>query len=191
MPMRERAIERAPANQGEPHGQGERMGGEHWKDRHRDRRSAGRPKNPKDSAPQAFRDMSAHDHVARERGPGDVPGADQMAKHDRQRDRKDALDLVHHSGTGRHEGFRLDGELSSNACDRFTIAAHESLLEQQIQLVIRGLDPRIHQTQRSFFKGWIAGSSPAMTRLRKAARLVNENQERMALANRSTAGGII
>jgi hypothetical protein len=30
------------------------------------------------------------------------------------------------------------------------------------QLVMRGLDPRIHH-KNAFEKGWIAGSSPAMT----------------------------
>jgi hypothetical protein len=30
-------------------------------------------------------------------------------------------------------------------------------------IVIRGLDPRIHPLRKNFFKGWIAGSSPAMT----------------------------
>jgi hypothetical protein len=34
---------------------------------------------------------------------------------------------------------------------------------------MRGLDPRIHHSsQDSFEKGWIAGSSPAMTELQKA-----------------------
>jgi hypothetical protein len=31
-------------------------------------------------------------------------------------------------------------------------------------VVMRGLDPRIHPlSKKRFFKGWIAGSSPAMT----------------------------
>jgi hypothetical protein len=30
-------------------------------------------------------------------------------------------------------------------------------------IVMRGLDPRIHLFRKNLFKGWIAGSSPAMT----------------------------
>jgi hypothetical protein len=33
------------------------------------------------------------------------------------------------------------------------------------QIVMRGLDLRIHPLRKSFFKRWIAGSNPAMTDL--------------------------
>jgi hypothetical protein len=40
-------------------------------------------------------------------------------------------------------------------------------VERAHSVVIRGLDPRIHPSSQSIFqRGWIAGSSPAMTELR-------------------------
>jgi hypothetical protein len=37
------------------------------------------------------------------------------------------------------------------------------MMAPQHSIVMRGLDPRIHPLRKSLFKGWIAGSSPAMT----------------------------